>query len=99
MLPFHQFFFQPNSSFNGSFKLMWLCTCMLRSRYSGYVLTLPQQLQIGAAETICLTLYNVSNTIQINLNISCYGREVSYSYDTFQNGKYTIPSKSNSYLI
>ena len=54
--------------------------------FSGYILTFPQELQLGAKEKFCLSVFNVSSDVSLTLNISCYGKEESFSL--LQTGEY-----------
>lgn len=51
------------------------------------MLTFPQELQVGAKETFCLSLYNITSDITVNVNISCYDKIIQHQPDTFQKGK------------
>ena len=56
--------------------------------FSGYILTFPQELQLGADEKFCLSLFNVSTDVSLTLNISCYGKHETFSPGVFISGEY-----------
>lgn len=59
---------------------------MLCIFHRGYLFTFPQTLQIGAPEKFCVQFYDVSSSVDLYLNISCYGRSIQHHPKTFQEG-------------
>ncbi|KAK3608171.1 hypothetical protein CHS0354_034128 [Potamilus streckersoni] len=82
-----------------------LCTYQIRDTVlakRGFVLIFPQELQIGADEKFCLSFFNVTSDVSINLTLKCHGQDLtSWRADTIKSGRddcilWSIPDELTS---